>query len=92
MRAGRMTPQEFIASKGGNWRRTIDDTAAFFERADKAKLKFDIDPRYVDQHGRQPPASTRAAADADSEDDAADAAADAARAAENAGNVARLRR
>lgn len=93
VRAGRMTPQEFIASKGGNWRRTIDDTAAFFERADKKKLKFDIDPRYVDQHGRQPPATARAAADADSEDDATDAAAADARAAENAGgNVARLRR
>lgn len=55
VRSGRMTMQEFIASKGGNWRTTLDDFSAFFERADELGLVFDTDVRKVDQHGRQPP-------------------------------------
>jgi lambda family phage portal protein len=54
VRSGRMTPQEFIASKGGDWRVQLDDFAEFFKEADKKKILFDIDVRQVDQHGRQP--------------------------------------
>lgn len=54
VRSGRITPQQFIASKGNNWRRVLSDTHAFYEQADQMGIVFDIDPRKVDQHGRQP--------------------------------------
>ena len=44
-RAGRMSPQEFIAQWGNDWRKVIADTKAFWAAADKAKLALDIDPR-----------------------------------------------
>ena len=44
-----MTPQTFIASKGGNWRKTLN------KRADELGLVFGADVRQVDRHGRQPP-------------------------------------
>ncbi|WP_375455724.1 phage portal protein [uncultured Methylobacterium sp.] len=53
VRAGRMTPQEFIASWGQDWRKVIADTTAFFQMLDKQPggLVLDIDPRRVSQIG-----------------------------------------
>lgn len=45
VRAGRMPPQEFAAQWGYDWRQVIADNAKFYEVADKAKVKFDIDGR-----------------------------------------------
>lgn len=54
VRAGRITPQQFIASKGNNWRNVLSDFASFNKAADDKGLVFDTDVRKVDQHGRQP--------------------------------------
>lgn len=51
VRSGRMTPQEFIGSWGQDWRKVVEDTAAFLEMLDKKGLVFDIDPRRVSQIG-----------------------------------------
>jgi hypothetical protein len=49
-----MTPQDFIASFGGDWRRNIEEFKAFFEACKKDGVVLDIDVAHVDQHGRQP--------------------------------------
>ncbi|MGY3278136.1 phage portal protein [Bradyrhizobium sp. S3.7.6] len=54
VRSGAMTPQDFIASFGGDWRHSIDEFKKFFEVAHKAEVVLDIDVARVDQHGRQP--------------------------------------
>lgn len=51
VRAGRMTPQEFITAWGQDWRKVMADTKAFFELADRDGLVLDIDPRRVSQIG-----------------------------------------
>jgi len=58
VRAGRMSPQEFIASWGGDWRKMQDDHKAFFDRADELGVVFDIDPRKMTRAGlaQKPPA------------------------------------
>lgn len=45
VRAGRMSPQEFIAQWGRDWRKVIADTEAFWKAVDSKKLELDIDPR-----------------------------------------------
>ncbi|GLS29949.1 phage portal protein, lambda family [Mesorhizobium albiziae] len=49
VRAGRTSPQEFIAAWGRDWRKVVEDTAAFYETIDKqrdgAGLALDIDAR-----------------------------------------------
>lgn len=49
VRSGRMSPQEFIAAWGRDWREVVEDTATFFEFLDKqsngAGLSLDIDGR-----------------------------------------------
>ncbi len=49
VRAGRMSPQEFIGAWGRDWRKVTDDTASFFEHLDKLRdgtgLPLDIDGR-----------------------------------------------
>jgi lambda family phage portal protein len=54
VRAGQMTPQQFIMANGGDWERNMKEFESFFLQADKHGLVFDIDPRKVDIHGRQP--------------------------------------
>lgn len=76
VRSGRMTMQEFIASKGNNWRTTLNDFSTFFERADELGLVFDTDVRKVDQHGRQPPVPGDQADEAGASDQASDDAKD----------------
>ena len=48
-RSGRLSPQEFIAAWGRDWRKVVADTAAFYETLDKqrdgAGLALDIDGR-----------------------------------------------
>lgn len=60
VRAMRMTPQEFIASWGQDWRKVVADFGAFFELLDKTpgNLVSDIDPRRTSQSGiaQLPPA------------------------------------
>ena len=64
VRAGRMTPQEFIGSWGQDWRKVVADTKAFFALIDDEKLVLDIDPRRVSQIGvaQQDPAKQQASA------------------------------
>jgi lambda family phage portal protein len=76
VRSGAMTPQEFVASFGGDWRKSIDDFKDFFDTAHKSNVTLDIDVARVDQHGRQPakpgetdPAAASDAAHDDHEDD-----------------------
>lgn len=49
VRAGRLSPQEFIAAWGRDWREVVADTASFFEFLDKQRagsgLALDIDGR-----------------------------------------------
>ncbi len=54
VRSGRMSPQDFVASWGNDWRRVQDQSAAFYKRGDRMGLVFDIDPRRTDQAGKQP--------------------------------------
>lgn len=53
VRAMRMTPQEFIASWGQDWRKVVKDFGTFFETLDQAPagLVTDIDPRRTSQLG-----------------------------------------
>lgn len=86
VRAGRISWQQFVASKGNNWRIIIKDAEAANKLIDKAGLVFDTDARKTDQRGRPPPAAPAAgqptAADPNAVDpsiaqDAQDAADDA---------------
>jgi lambda family phage portal protein len=45
VRAGRMSPQEFISQWGRDWRKVVNDTAAFFAVVDAKKLALEIDAR-----------------------------------------------
>lgn len=53
VRSGRMTPQEFMSAWGVDWRKNIEDVAAFFAATDKANVTLDIDPRRPAQGGPQ---------------------------------------
>jgi capsid protein len=69
VRAGRMTPQEFIAASGGNWHQSLEQFEDFFKEADKLGLAFDIDTRKVDIHGRQPTKRTEAESELEAQKD-----------------------
>ena len=45
VRAGRLSPQEFITMWGRDWRKVMKDSAAFWKFADDNKIVLDIDPR-----------------------------------------------
>ncbi|MDK4713000.1 phage portal protein [Rhizobium sp. CNPSo 4039] len=45
VRAGRMSPQEFMSAWGRDWRKIVKDFDQFFKFADANNLKLDIDPR-----------------------------------------------
>jgi lambda family phage portal protein len=51
VRAGRLSPQEFIAAWGRDWRKVVADMATFLEELDRQKLVLDIDPRRTTQTG-----------------------------------------
>jgi capsid protein len=51
VRAGRMSPQEFIASWGRDWREVVGSFSSFLAEVDAAGLVFDIDPRRTSQSG-----------------------------------------
>lgn len=57
VRAGRMTPQEFIGSWGQDWRKVVADFEAFFKLVDASPtgLMLDIDPRKMTQSGLAQP-------------------------------------
>lgn len=56
VRAGRMSPQEFITQWGRDWKKVVTDTAAFWSFADQNGVPLDIDPRRPANGGaaRQP--------------------------------------
>jgi len=64
VRSGRLSPQEFIAGWGRDWREVVDDTAAFLKIADELGLVLDIDPRKVSAGGQMQPATADLAAGA----------------------------
>lgn len=82
VRAGRLSPQEFITSWGRDWRKVVKDHAAFWKFCDANGISFDIDPRKAkvaaapavnpavdedaDQDPKEPAAEEAAAEDADS--------------------------
>ncbi|NLS02313.1 phage portal protein [Rhizobium sp. P32RR-XVIII] len=45
VRAGRMSPQEFISAWGRDWRKVVTDFDSFFKFADANNVLLDIDPR-----------------------------------------------
>jgi lambda family phage portal protein len=45
VRAGRMSPQDFIEAWGRDWRQVMSEYKTFLDEADKAGLIFDIDAR-----------------------------------------------
>lgn len=45
VRAGRLSPQEFISSWGRDWRKVVRDHDAFWRFCDQHGISFDIDPR-----------------------------------------------
>lgn len=53
VRAGRMSPQDFIGAWGRDWRQVVAETFEFFENADQRGLIFDIDARQRTQTGAQ---------------------------------------
>jgi lambda family phage portal protein len=55
VRAGRMSPQEFISAWGRDWRKVVKETQEFWKEADKSGLVLDIDPRRLDQMGTAQP-------------------------------------
>ncbi|UZE51116.1 phage portal protein [Rhodopseudomonas sp. P2A-2r] len=55
VRAGRMSPQEFIGAWGRDWRKVSEETREFWKQADKDGLILDIDPRRLDQSGTAQP-------------------------------------
>ncbi|NTI92272.1 phage portal protein [Agrobacterium rhizogenes] len=56
VRAGRLSPQEFISAWGRDWRKVVKDFDAFFKFADANNVPLDIDPRRP-ANGASPPAS-----------------------------------
>jgi lambda family phage portal protein len=45
VRAGRLSPQEFIAAWGRDWREVVEDTARFLQFIDRNDVSLDIDGR-----------------------------------------------
>lgn len=45
VRAGRLSPQEFISQWGRDWKKVVADTKAFWSFCDQSGMAFDIDPR-----------------------------------------------
>lgn len=45
VRAGRQSPQEFVAAWGRDWKQVVNDTKAFWAFADQNGVVLDIDPR-----------------------------------------------
>lgn len=62
VRSGRVSPQEYIASRGADWRQVQDDFKEFFDRADKLGLVFDIDVRHTTRTGAAQKAAVPAGA------------------------------
>lgn len=59
VRAGRMSPQEFISEWGRDWREVLDDTEAFLKEIDSRGIVLDIDPRRTTQTGAAQAANDR---------------------------------
>lgn len=53
VRAGRMSPQDFIGAWGRDWRAVMAEYAEFFAEADKAGAIFDTDARQRTRTGQQ---------------------------------------
>ncbi|CAN7317304.1 phage portal protein [Bosea sp. LjRoot9] len=53
VRAGRMSPQDFIGSWGRDWREVMAEYAEFFTEADKVGAVFDTDARQRTRTGQQ---------------------------------------
>jgi lambda family phage portal protein len=56
VRAGRMTPQQYMAGWGGNWRRNIRSIKEFYDYLDQNEVAVEIDVRnYTRAGSHQPP-------------------------------------
>lgn len=53
VRAGRMSPQDFVEAWGRDWRQVMQEYAEFFAEADKAGAIFDTDARQRTRTGQQ---------------------------------------
>jgi lambda family phage portal protein len=53
VRAGRMSPQDFIGAWGRDWREVIEETAKFMAEIDARNLVFDIDGRQRTRTGQE---------------------------------------
>lgn len=63
VRAGRMSPQDFIEAWGRDWRQVLKEYTAFLKEADGAGLVFDIDARQRTRTGQDNAGAPPAAAD-----------------------------
>jgi capsid protein len=52
VRAGRMSPQDFIGAWGRDWREVVADWETFLAEIDAKKLIFDLDPRQRTRTGQ----------------------------------------
>ena len=52
VRAGRMSPQDFIEAWGRDWREVVAEYAAFLKETDAQGLVFDIDARQRTRTGQ----------------------------------------
>lgn len=52
VRAGRMSPQDFIGAWGRDWREVVSEWSSFLEEIDSRGLRFDIDPRLRARNGQ----------------------------------------
>lgn len=72
VRAGRMSPQEFISQWGRDWKKVVQDTRTFWSFCDENGMAFDIDPRKPANAGGTPkkyPTDDRPPADDPSQED-----------------------
>ncbi len=73
VRAGRMSPQDFIEAWGRDWRQVMAEYKTFLDEADKAGLIFDIDARQRTRIGQptEPAGGNQNSGDANAADSAA---------------------
>lgn len=63
VRAGRMSPQEFIEEWGRPWRDVVDNLGDFLAEIDRRNIVLDIDPRRTTRTGAAQPQPTNAGED-----------------------------
>jgi lambda family phage portal protein len=76
VRAGRMSPQDFIGAWGRDWREVVSEWETFLTEIDAKRLIFDLDPRQRTRtgHAVQEPAAPETFDEDDEDDEEGDSA------------------